>query len=96
MCAMCSILGELYGIILGRIDSKDPNSYTVKLVEKGKAYIARKLGEEAIEVILATLTESKERIVNEIADLVYHLMVLMVVNNITLDDVCNELSRRRK
>ncbi len=93
---LCSILGELYNIILDRIDKKTSGSYTVQLVERGKEYIARKIGEEAIEVVIASLTESRERIVSEIADLIYHTMVLMAVNNITLDDICKELERRRR
>lgn len=93
---MCSILEELYSIILDRIGNRVSGSYTVQLVERGREYIARKVGEEAIEVIIASLIESRERIISEVADLIYHLMVLMAVNNITLDDVCRELERRRK
>ncbi|MEM0006366.1 MAG: phosphoribosyl-ATP diphosphatase [Ignisphaera sp.] len=93
---MCSVLEELYSIILDRIGNRVSGSYTVQLVERGMEYIARKVGEEAIEVIIASLIESRERIISEVADLIYHLMVLMAVNNITLDDVCKELERRRK
>ena len=93
---MCETLRKLYQIILDRIEKKPPNSYTVYLVEKGKNYIARKVGEEAIEVILASLTEDRRRVVEELADLVYHMFVLMAVNNITLDDLCLELERRMK
>lgn len=93
---MCSILGELYSIILNRISNRASSSYTVQLVERGREYIARKVGEEAIEVAIASLIESRERIISEVADLIYHLMVLMAVNSITLDDVCKELERRRK
>lgn len=90
------MLSELYNIILDRMKEELPGSYTVQLVKRGKVYIARKVGEEALEVILASLTETRERTINEIADLIYHLMVLMAVNNISLDDICNELARRRK
>lgn len=93
---MCSVLEELYSIILDRIGNRVSGSYTVQLVKRGREYIARKVGEEAIEVIIASLIESRERIISEVADLIYHLMVLMAVNNITLDDVCKELERRRK
>ena len=93
---MCETLRKLYQIILDRIEKKPPNSYTVYLVEKGKNYIARKVGEEAIELILASLTEDRRRVVEELADLVYHMLVLMAVNNITLDDLCLELERRMR
>lgn len=93
---MCSILSELYTIILDRMSRRVVGSYTVQLIEKGREYIARKVGEEAIEVVLASLTESRERFISEIADLVYHLMVLMAVNGVSLDDVCRELERRRR
>ncbi|MCS7111127.1 MAG: phosphoribosyl-ATP diphosphatase [Ignisphaera sp.] len=93
---MCSILSELYNIIHDRVDRRVRGSYTVQLVEKGKEYIARKVGEEAIEVVIASLAESRERIIDEIADLMYHLMVLMAVSDISLDDVCRELERRRR
>lgn len=96
MWEVCSILSELYNIIHDRVDRRVRGSYTVQLVEKGKEYIARKVGEEAIEVVIASLAESRERIIDEIADLMYHLMVLMAVSDISLDDVCRELERRRR
>jgi phosphoribosyl-ATP pyrophosphohydrolase len=93
---MCEALSQLYSIIIDRINRKPQGSYTVQLVEKGKGYIARKVGEEATEVIVASLIESKERLVQEVADLLYHLLVLMAVNNASIDEVCNELGRRMK
>jgi|UniRef100_A0A7J2TA56 phosphoribosyl-ATP pyrophosphatase (EC 3.6.1.31) len=93
---MCETLSQLYSIIIDRINRKPQGSYTVQLVEKGKGYIARKVGEEATEVIVASLIESKERLVQEVADLLYHLLVLMAVNNASIDEVCNELRRRMK
>uniref|UniRef100_A0A7C4FHF9 Phosphoribosyl-ATP pyrophosphatase n=1 Tax=Ignisphaera aggregans TaxID=334771 RepID=A0A7C4FHF9_9CREN len=93
---MCETLSQLYSIIIDRINRRPQGSYTAQLVEKGKGYIARKVGEEATEVIVASLIESKERLVQEVADLLYHLLVLMAVNNASIDEVCNELGRRMK
>ncbi|MEM0370959.1 MAG: phosphoribosyl-ATP diphosphatase, partial [Ignisphaera sp.] len=77
-------------------EKKPTNSYTVQLVSKGIEYVARKFGEESIEVIVAALTESRERFISEVADLLYHLLVLMVLKNITPEDIAKELLRRRK
>ncbi|MEM1683260.1 MAG: phosphoribosyl-ATP diphosphatase [Ignisphaera sp.] len=90
------VLAELYSIIVDRIEKKPTNSYTVQLVSKGIEYVARKFGEESIEVIVAALTESRERFISEVADLLYHLLVLMVLKNITPEDIAKELLRRRK
>ncbi len=90
------ILKELYEVIMDRIASKPPNSYTAYLVSRGDAYIARKLGEEALETVIASLHESKDRVVCEVADLLYHLLVLLAVKGITLEDVYEELRRRRR
>lgn len=91
-----SILNDLYKLIIDRIEKKPPNSYTVQLASQGIEYVARKLGEESIEVVIAALRESKERLVSEIADLLYHLLVLMAVKGVSPEEVVNELLRRRK
>ena len=75
-----------------KINPKD-NSYTSYLFEKGEEEIKKKIGEEAVEVILA---EGKERIVYEVSDLIYHIIVYLVFKGIELKDVMKELSRRRK
>ncbi|MDT7872039.1 MAG: phosphoribosyl-ATP diphosphatase [Sulfolobaceae archaeon] len=90
------VLDKLYEIIEDRISSQKEGSYTVKLYQKGKPYIAQKVGEEASEVIVAALAETKERLVEEIADLLYHLLVLMAVSNVKPEDVYEELKRRMK
>lgn len=91
---MASVIDELYGIILDRIRKRPSNSYTASLIDRGREYIARKVGEEAVEAVVASLTESRDRFVSEVADLVYHLLVLMAVNNVTPDDLYRELRRR--
>ncbi len=90
------VLNELYEVILSRIKEGPEGSYTAYLASKGREYVARKVGEEALEVIIASLTASKQEVINEVADLIYHLMVLMALNNVTLDEVLYELRRRRK
>ncbi len=90
------IINELYRVIVDRIEKKPNNSYTVEIVSKGKGYVARKVGEESVEVIVASLAESRERFISEVADLIYHLLVLMAMEGVTPDEVYEELERRRK
>jgi phosphoribosyl-ATP pyrophosphohydrolase len=90
------VLNQLYEIITDRIRTKKEGSYTVKLLERGKPYVAQKVGEEASEVIVAALAETKERFISEVADLLYHLLVLMVLEGVRLEDVYEELRRRMK
>ncbi|MDT7875126.1 MAG: phosphoribosyl-ATP diphosphatase [Sulfolobus sp.] len=90
------VLNQLYEIIIDRIRTKKEGSYTVKLLERGKPYVAQKVGEEASEVIVAALAETKERFISEVADLLYHLLVLMVLEGVRLEDVYEELRRRMK
>jgi phosphoribosyl-ATP pyrophosphohydrolase len=89
-------LEELYNVILDRIIRMPEGSYTASIVKRGKPYIARKVGEEATEVVVASLSESKERTISEIADLLYHILVLMAVEDIKPSDVYSELKRRMK
>lgn len=90
------VLDRLYGIILSRITTEREGSYTVELYRRGKPYIARKVGEEASEVIVAALAEGRERFISEVADLIYHLMVLMAVSNVRPEEVYEELERRMR
>jgi len=90
------ILQELYRVIKERIKQKSDNSYTYSLYKKGLEEILKKVGEESIEVVVSSKHQPKSRIIYEIGDLIYHLMVLMVVKNITLNDIFNELRARRK
>lgn len=90
------ILEKLYEIILDRLKTMPAGSYTVELATKGKGYVARKVGEEAVETIVASLDEGRERFISEVADLIYHLWVLMAIENVTPNDVYKELERRMK
>ena len=87
---------KLYDIILARRDRPSPESYTSQLLNKGEDEIIKKIGEEAIEIILAAKSQGDERLIEEIADLTYHILVLLAERNITPDDILSELARRHK
>ena len=91
-----SILGELEQVILDRQAHPRSGSYTCRLLEKGREEIAKKVGEEAIEVILAAAAQSDERVAQESADLLYHLLVLLAERGVPWLAVEAELSLRRK
>jgi len=84
----------LMKLIEGRKTDKKEGSYTTYLFEKGLDKILKKVGEESTEVIIAAHARDKKETVYEIADLAYHVMVLMVESGITLRDVYDELASR--
>lgn len=90
-----SIIQELYEVITDRKENPAEGSYTNYLFSKGQDKICKKLGEEAVEVIISSLNGEKKDVIYEIADLQYHLMVLMVEKGITPDDIYDELRSRR-
>jgi len=87
-------LNTLYNIIEDRKQNRKPGSYTTYLFEKGIDKILKKLGEESTEVIIASKAGNREDAVYELADLMYHAMVLMTEMGISPDDVRNELAKR--
>ena len=87
-------LTALYKLIQGRKTEKKEGSYTTYLFEKGLDKILKKVGEESTEVIIAAKAEDKKDTIYEIADLAYHVMVLMVQAGISLEDIHNELASR--
>jgi phosphoribosyl-ATP pyrophosphohydrolase len=87
---------ELERIILDRKAHPQEGSYTCSLFDKGLEEIVKKVGEETIEVIVAATGQSDERLTEEAADLIYHLLVLLVERGLTWDDVEAELAKRRK
>ncbi len=93
---MCDFLKKLEDVINQRIVEKNPESYTYKLYNSGLHNVARKVGEEAVELAVAAIAESRERVTAEAADLVYHMLVLLRARELTLDDVCRELAKRMK
>lgn len=84
----------LLELIKGRKIDKKEGSYTTYLFEKGIDKILKKVGEESTEVIIAAKADDKKETIYEIADLYYHVMVLMVEMGISIDDVMSELARR--
>lgn len=84
----------LYELIKGRKDSPKEGSYTTYLFEKGVEKILKKVGEESCETVIAAMKQDKRETVFEIADLTYHVMVLMAEMGISLDDVTRELAGR--
>jgi phosphoribosyl-ATP pyrophosphohydrolase len=71
-------------------------SYTRKLIDRGVAHCAKKLGEEAVEAVIAAVGEDKSRMIGEAADVLYHLLVVLHVRGIALDEVEAELSGRTR
>ncbi len=84
----------LYELIKGRKTDKKEGSYTTYLFEKGIDKILKKVGEESTEVIIAAKAGDKKETVYEVADLAYHVMVMMVEMGISLDDIKSELASR--
>ena len=79
-----------------RAATKPESSYTAQLLAAGLGRISRKVGEEAVEVVVAAHTEDDERLASEAADLLYHLLVLLQARGVPLDAVWRELERREK
>lgn len=93
---MSNTLGTLWHVIEERKRQRPPGSYTVRLLEAGENEILKKLGEEAIEVIVAAKGEGNDRLVYEMADLIYHSLVLLAARDLSWPDVEHELERRFK
>ena len=87
-------LESLMELLRGRKEEKKEGSYTTYLFEKGLDKILKKVGEECTEVIIAAKAEDKKETIYEIADLAYHVMVLMLQTGITLEDIHKELASR--
>ena len=89
-------LEKLERVIQGRKINPVSGSYTAKLFEKGSKKIAQKVGEEAAEVIIEAVDDNRERLQEEIGDLLYHLLVLMTDKDISLQDINLLLSNRHR
>ena len=89
------IFQQIYQLLEKRRDEGSPEeSYTSKLIQEGTDAVIKKIGEEAIEVILAAKNRNNQQQVHEISDLCFHLLVFMVQQRITLSDIEKELKRR--
>ncbi|MCA9969059.1 MAG: phosphoribosyl-ATP diphosphatase [Anaerolineales bacterium] len=93
---MTDIIAELQAVLQQRQASPTPSSYTSQLLAQGEDEIVKKIGEEAVEVILAAKGQGNQRVVEETADLLYHLLVLLVSRGQTWQEVTAELARRRR
>lgn len=88
------LLERLYRIVLERKSGNAENSYIARLFGKGSAKIAQKVGEEAVETVIAAIQRDKPAIVNESADLLFHLLVLWADTDVTPQEVMDEIRRR--
>jgi phosphoribosyl-ATP pyrophosphohydrolase len=94
MTAMRDALERLEATIRERRAADPETSYVAKLTARGRAKIAQKLGEEAVETVIAAMTDKRDEVVSESADLLFHLTVLLADMDLSLADVCAELDRR--
>jgi phosphoribosyl-ATP pyrophosphohydrolase/phosphoribosyl-AMP cyclohydrolase len=90
------VLERLRAVIAARAAERPAGSYTVNLLDHGPVKVSQKVGEEAIEVVVAANAESPERLASESADLLYHLLVLLESRGVALDAVWDELERRAR
>jgi phosphoribosyl-ATP pyrophosphohydrolase len=96
-------LEELFPLIKQRISNQDPDSYSYKLAKEGLEKITRKIGEEAVEVVIASFVhekkhseKSREELIGEVCDLFFHCLVLLASQNIEFSEVLAEAGRRNK
>ena len=89
-----SFLATLESVIRDRLDNPDGNSYTASLAASGRQRIAQKVGEEAVELALASVAGNQEEVIDEAADLVYHLLVLLQTQDLGLGQVTARLRER--
>jgi phosphoribosyl-ATP pyrophosphohydrolase len=90
------ILDKLYFTIIDRKQNPKPGSYTNSLFDAGQDEIVKKVGEEAIEVIIAAQGQADQRLIEETSDLMYHLWVLLAWRGVTPEQVLAELERRHR
>ena len=93
---MNDFIDQLFATLQDRKANPTTGSYTASLLAQGEDEIVKKIGEEAVEIILAAKGQGNQRIVEETADLVYHLLVLLVSRDLTWDDIRAELKQRHQ
>jgi phosphoribosyl-ATP pyrophosphohydrolase/phosphoribosyl-AMP cyclohydrolase len=91
-----AFLAELQAIIRQRLSDAPDGSYTARLASQGMLKVAQKLGEEGVELALAAAAQDQARVTAEAADLVYHLLLLLALRDLTLGDVVAELEQRHR
>jgi phosphoribosyl-ATP pyrophosphohydrolase len=92
---MSDEINSLFLTLQDRKNHPQTSSYTNELLVTGEDEIVKKIGEEAIELILAAKGQGDQRLVEETADLLYHVLVLLVSRDLTWDDILAELAARR-
>lgn len=90
-----AVLQEVYNVILDRMANPVEGSYTNYLLDKGVEKIAKKVGEEATETVIAAIKGNKDEVRYEASDLLYHLLVLLAQQGVTPEEVWTELASRR-
>ncbi len=93
---MDNFITELWQTLEDRKANPTEGSYTTELLQMGEDTIVQKVGEEAVEVIIAAKGQGDQRIIEESADLVYHLLVMLLHKGLSWDDVQAELAKRHK
>lgn len=88
-------LEELYKVILDRKKNLPKDSYVASLFRKGRDCIIQKVGEEAMEVVIAAKNRTREKIIYEVADLWFHTLVLLADRRITIPEILAELEKRK-
>ena len=91
-----AVLEQLYQLIHDRQRQRPSGSYTTYLFDEGLDKILKKLGEESAETIIAAKNEDGVRLVAEVSDLVYHMLVLLVARGVSLEEIARELEQRRR
>lgn len=91
---MTDTITRVFEVITDRQENPREGSYTNRLLDEGQDEILKKVGEEAIEVILAASAQGDERLVSELADLTYHCLVLLAARGLSPADIAAELDRR--
>ena len=87
-------LEQLDAFLAERAKTAPDQSYTAQLMHKGPSFAAKKLGEEAVETVIAAINGDPHALKNEAADLVYHLLVVLRIGGVSVQDVLGELERR--
>ena len=91
-----AFLEELEQIVRSRLEDAPAGSYTAALAQKGLVAVAQKVGEEGVELALASVAEGREKTVDEAADLLFHTLLLLAVKDIHLASVVEALERRHR
>ncbi len=93
---MTFTLDDLAALIKSRRSDSASTSYTKTLLDAGMPKIAKKFGEEAVETVIAAMEGDRSALINEAADTLYHLLVMLEARDVSLDDVLRELERRTR